>query len=125
LFHFDDPALAVASSSGVIQQQGRSFTHGYELHLEQATLQFEMAVTKGTAPTLIPLTIYRKDGRVQQPRLSGGDPIDAFVGELREIQQAIKANKPSPVLAAELARDAIRLCHRQTQSVRRQRMTKV
>ena len=40
LFEFEDPALVVSCTGGVINQQGRPFTHGFEIHLEEATLPF-------------------------------------------------------------------------------------
>jgi len=33
VFQFDDPGLVVSSTCGVINQQGRPFMHGYEIHL--------------------------------------------------------------------------------------------
>ena len=40
-FFFDDPDLLVTATSGVINQQGRTFTHGFEIYLEKATLLFD------------------------------------------------------------------------------------
>ena len=40
----------------------------------------------------------------------GGDPIDAFVSELREVTHSITEGKSSEILGAILAQDAIRLC---------------
>ena len=37
-FRFADPDRVVTAASGVIAQQGRPFTHGYEIYLEKATL---------------------------------------------------------------------------------------
>ena len=45
-FFFDDPALVVTATSGVIAQQGRPFTHGFEIYLERATLLFDFAVDR-------------------------------------------------------------------------------
>ncbi|MBL8828451.1 MAG: Gfo/Idh/MocA family oxidoreductase, partial [Planctomycetaceae bacterium] len=46
-FQFADKDLAVTATSGVIEQQGRSFTHGFEIHLEKATIVFDFAVVAG------------------------------------------------------------------------------
>ena len=46
-FRFEDPELMVTAASGVIAQQGRPFTHGYEIYLEKATLLYDFAVIGG------------------------------------------------------------------------------
>ena len=38
-----DPPRMVTATSGVIDQQGRPFTHAYEIYLEKATLLFDYA----------------------------------------------------------------------------------
>jgi predicted dehydrogenase len=119
LFHYPGNDRAVAASSGVINQQGRSFTHGFEIHFERATMQYEFAVVGGEARLFVPLSVLEADGSVTVPTLAGGDPTEAFVGEIAEIGRCIEANESSRVLGAELAQDAIRLCHCQTESVRK------
>src|SRR5207247_329939 len=46
-FLFKDPQLSVTATSGVLYQQGRAFTHAFEIYLEQATLLFDFAVIDG------------------------------------------------------------------------------
>ena len=106
--------LAVAATSGVLGQQGREFTHAFEIHLERATLLYDFAVLGGKPVVNMPLTVLTADGRVEQPKLPGGD---AFVTELTEAARAIRTGRPSPLLDGELAMDALALCHKQTQSV--------
>jgi predicted dehydrogenase len=120
-FRFADRSLAVTASSGVINQQGRPFTHGFEIHLEKATLQFEFAVVDAKPKLLLPLTIYEADGKVLQPDLGDGDPVRAFEGEIAEIAAALGSKKPSKLLSGDLASDALRICHAQTESVTRRR----
>lgn len=118
-FIFPDPAVQVVAIGGVIPQQGRPFTHGFEIHLEQATLIFDMQVLVGqTDHTGIPLTILKPDGTTERPALGSGDPVDAFVLELAEAIRAAESNTPSPLLSSELARDALVICERETQSVK-------
>jgi predicted dehydrogenase len=118
-FQFADPALAVSAASGVINQQGRPFTHAFEIHLEKATLFFEFAVLADGQNIATPLTVLNSKGQVERPSLPAGDPmLAAFDAEIKEVARAIRSNTPSPLLSGELARDAIRLCHKQTQSVR-------
>jgi len=124
-FLFNDPALMVTASSGAIGQQGRPFCHAYEIYLERATLLFDFA-TIGKKPALAtPVTLLRNDGRVTRPKLISGDPLDAFARELTEAVRSVRARKASSLLDGELARDALILCQRQTQSVRRGRCVRV
>ncbi len=117
-FLFDDPDLAVTATSGVIAQAGRPFSHGFEVQFEQATVCFEFSVL-GDEPTVsMPLTVLADDGSVQRPELGSGDPIDSFTQEIDEVLTAIETGQPSPLLAGDLARDALVLCHRQADSLR-------
>lgn len=126
-FQFADPQLAVSASSGVINQQGRPFIHGFEIHLEKATLFFEFGVLAGDVGNMVtPLTLLTADGKVVRPELPAGDPmIAAFVAEIDEVAKCAAANRPSALLGGDLARDAVVLCHRQTESVRTGRVVKV
>jgi len=120
-FYFDDPNLLVTAASGVINQQGRTFTHGFEIYLEKATLLFDFAVIGDQALTTMPLTVLDAKGKVQRPELGSGDPVDSFTSELSEAVRAIRSGQPSPLLNGELARDALILGQRQTQSVLKQK----
>lgn len=122
-FQFEDPTLIVTATSGVINQQGRPFTHGYELQLEKATLHFEMAAFKDS-PEVMPLKVLTANGRVIRPKLSGDMP-DAFVDEIKEVVRCVTADHPSSILAGDLARDAIILCQKQTESVQKGKAVKV
>ena len=78
-FLFDEPKM-VSAASGVINQQGRPFTHGYEIYLEKATLFFDyMAMPKAkTGDVVLPLTLLTDDGKVTRPKLGSGDPSDGL-----------------------------------------------
>jgi predicted dehydrogenase len=119
LFGFADPSLVVGAASGVINQQGRAFTHGFEIHLEKATLQYEFAVIGGEARLILPLTVYEGQGRVLQPALGDGDPCRAFDGEIAEIVKSLESGRPSSILSGDLARDAVSLCRMQSEAVLR------
>jgi hypothetical protein len=55
-----------------------------------------------------------------------GDPmLLAFDAEIKEVVQSIQSGNPSPLLAGNLARDAIVLCHKQTQSVQSRKTVKI
>ena len=122
IFDFDDSDLTIAASSGVINQQGRPFTHGFEIHLEQATLHFEYAGLK-SGDQLMPLKVIKPDGSVDLIDVGDGDPLNAFVAEIQDVVQAVRSETPVQSLSGAMARDAIRLCHAESESVReRQRV---
>ncbi len=119
-FSFDDPQLVVSATSGVIRQQGRAFTHGFEIHLERATLLYDFAVIDGKPELTMPLTVLTSDEKdnVLRPEVGGGDEITAFQAEIEEAARSIESGQPSAVLGGDLARDAIVLCHKQSESVK-------
>lgn len=121
-FLFEDPGLAVSATSGVIDQQGRSFTHAFEIYLEKGTLLYDFAVLDGQPRAIMPLTLLTRDGKTKPIALP---EVDAFAAELSVAAKAVKLGVPSPLLAGELAADALRLCHRQIASVKTGRVVKV
>ena len=121
-FRFADKDLVVTAASGVINQQGRPFVHGYEIYLERATLLFDSGGLIKEPAGAVPLSVLTDDGKVQRPKLRGGD---AFADELKEVIRSVRSNTPSKLLAGELACDAVVLCQKQTESVRRGRAVKV
>jgi len=124
-FVFDDPALTVTATSGVIDQQGRSFTHAYEIYLERATLLFDAAGLGKDWVVGYPLTVLTDKGRVSRPKLGSGDPCDAFVAEIKEVVRSLASGTRSKLLAGGLACDALVMCQKQTQSVQRGRSVRV
>ena len=66
-----DPPRMVTAASGVIDQQGRPFTHGFEIYLERATLLFDyMALPKlGDALTPLTLSDQRRPSDAAEARL--------------------------------------------------------
>lgn len=118
IFRFADPSLVVAATMGVINQQGRPFTHGFEIHFEQATIHFEFAALAGPqAAELCPLKVFTPDGQVLFPELGDGDPLRAFDREIQEVANCVAENRPSAILAGELARDAIEICEWQSRKI--------
>ena len=114
--------LSMTATSGVVAQQGRSFTHGFEIYLEKATLIYDFAVVQDQPTLNVPLTILGPGGKVMKPALP---EVDAFAAELTEATRAAKTGKPSEILAGGLAMDALVLCEKQTQSVRSGKMVSV
>lgn len=107
----------VSAASGVINQQGRAFTHGFEVHLEGATLIYDFSVIDSQPVLSMPLTMFTADGQTVRPELGSGDPVDAFVAEVNEVANAVTSGQPSKILGGDLARDALVLCHKQCESV--------
>jgi predicted dehydrogenase len=124
-FLFEDDALAVTAASGVIQQQGRAFTHAYEIYLERATLLFDFAVIGPDAVVAMPVTVLDHRGKVVRPQLGSGDPVDAFAAEMAEAARSVKSGRPSPLLDGSLARDALLLCAAQNKSVTSGKLVKL
>jgi len=116
-FLFDDPDLVVTAQSGVIDQQGRPFTHAYEIYLEKATILFDYAAVAGGLDTSIPVTLFEPDGTVTRPEIAGG-PVEAFKAELTEVTRAVTEGSTSPLLDGLLARDAMTICACQTESAK-------
>jgi predicted dehydrogenase len=117
LFDYGAADYVVEATSGTIDQQGRSFNQGFEIHLERATLTFEFAVINGRGRYLCEPMLLDSAGKAKPAKLAGGDPMDAFRAELVEVVACIAQNRASELLGSELARDAIALCHKQTQSL--------
>jgi predicted dehydrogenase len=124
-FRFNNRSLVVEATSGTIDQQGRPFNHGFEIHLERATLMFEFAVIGSTGRYLCPPTLLDNKGRVERPKMPDGDPMNAFPAELREVARAISDGESSDILGARLAQDAIRVCEAESASLASGRPTKV
>jgi predicted dehydrogenase len=125
-FQFADRNLVVSSTSGIINQQGRPFTHGFEIHFEKATLTFDLAVLAGGKLQITPLTLFDSKGQATEPKLPPGDPmLAAFDAEIKEVVRSVTRGKPSTLLSGNLARDAIVLCHKQTQAVRSGKTVKI
>lgn len=100
---------AVTCSSGAVAVAGRPFAHGFEVYLEKATLAYSGG----------PLTVFGVVGTTETPTFpNGGDPLAAFADELQAAADAVAGEKPSPLLSAQLARDALALCHREIESVK-------
>jgi predicted dehydrogenase len=114
-FDFADPRIVVGSLMGVVHQPARPFTHGFEIHLEDATIQFEFAGFSDNGETM-PVKLIDRSGNIVRPELGNFDPIDGFAAELLEVVMAIINGIPSPLLSGAIARDAIHLCQLQSRS---------
>ncbi len=108
---YDDPDLVVTATSGNIRQQGRQFTHGYEVQFEKATVFCESFNN-------VPVTVLNDDGTVEKPDLGSCDDVVPFANELTEALKAFTSGTPSPLLDGKLAGDALTLCYKEMESIR-------
>jgi hypothetical protein len=108
VYTYDDPQIAVSSMSGVIDGPGRPFTHGFELHFENATVHHEFAAFSDEAETM-PVKVVTRDGQVLRPRLPAADEIDAFVAEIDDMAKSVTDRKPAARLDGHRASNAIQL----------------
>jgi predicted dehydrogenase len=121
-FIFADRSQTVTATSGVVPQQGRSFTHGFEVYFERATLLYDFSVLDGQPTTSMPLTVLTSNGKVARPKLK---EADAFVLELTEAVEAVHRGTPSPLLAGDLALDALLICQKESISAWRGKAIKI
>ncbi len=119
------PNYTVEVTCGITNQPSRPFQHAFEIHCEKSTLMFDFAVIGDKASYLTPPTILPNRGKVRQPSLGDGDPMEAFHQELKAVTKAIRTGKPTGILEAAIARDAIYLCEKQKQSLNRGKAVKV
>ena len=114
---YSDSSLAVTSVSGGIAAEGMAFSAGFELYLEHATLLFNAGTVGGEWVVDRPLTVISR-GKATQPKLKGGaEWCSAFTSELQCAVDAGKAESAPRLLSAELARDALKICHAEAKSI--------
>jgi len=116
-FNYSEGGYLVEATSGVIEQQGRAFDHGFEIHFERATLLFQFAVIAGEGRYVCPPTLLDDSGQAHVVELGSGDPLDAFEAELRNVTEGVRKNQESEILNGKLALDAVKLCQMQAQSL--------
>ncbi len=105
---------ALSATSGAIAMPGRAFQHGFDLQFEKATVAYSSGG--------IPLTVFTKDGKIEQPALNfSSDPVDAFAREIQCAIQGIKKGEAPEPLCPILAREALGLCFQECQSVIQER----
>ncbi len=117
-FSTADPDVVLSACSGVIDQPGRPFTHGYEVHFEKATVRYEFAAFSDGESSLVPLVVFHADGSIEHPQLGDGDPVQSFVLEIDAAAAAVDDGQVHPALDGNIAADALRLCDAQLESVR-------
>jgi hypothetical protein len=123
---FDDPTLTISCISGGIAADALKFNHGFEVFLERATIQYDAGTYGSEWVVNRPLTLLTADGQVQQPDPGGGGSwCAAFTDELQAAVESVESGRAHPILSGELARDALRICFAEAESVRRAELVAV
>lgn len=116
-FSYRDYDYLVQATCGTTDQQGRAFNHGFEIHLERATLLFEFAVLNGEGSYLCSPTILDESGKAERVDVGDGGPLDAFAAELRNVIESVRKNQESEILSGWLAEDAVKICQMEANSI--------
>ena len=112
---YPDRDTSISVSSGWIAMPGLMFEHGYDVYLEEATIQYNSQT--GQAPTL-----YTKDGEKSQPMLQDQD---AFQSEIACAVACVEQGRASKMIDGESARRSLLLCLREAESVKTHRVVQV
>ena len=116
---FDDPDLTVSCISGGIAADGLKFNQSFEVFLEDATIQFDAGTYGDDWVVNRPLTLITNDGKITNPDPGGtGTWCAAFTEELQAAVDGVQAGEAPTVLSGQLARDALKLCLAEAESIR-------
>lgn len=118
VFTFEDSGVSACCTGGIIHQQGRPFNHGFEIHLEKATVCFEFAAHSDAADIIALKVLTDRDEVIRPVDLGDPDPVFAFVRELEEVTKCLNNDRDSELLAGNLARDAIAICEAEEVSMK-------
>lgn len=103
---FDGDKPCISCQSGAISAPGLSFEHGFDIYLENATIQYNNLFTGDN------LWLYTK-GEKQVVHPPGAEP---FVAQLQHALDCVAANEDSPDIAAPFARQALAVCFKEIES---------
>jgi predicted dehydrogenase len=97
----------ITAASGNLGMQGLLFEHGYDVYFQRATLRYNSGRGEG-------VELFTEDGGKQ---IADVTAPDAFVAELNAAVTAVRTGDGNP-LAAQTARDSLRLVLAEAESVR-------
>ena len=122
---YDEGEPAVSCVSGGIAAAGYQFGHGFEVYLEEATILYDAGTIGNEWVVDRPLTLVTGDGRAEGPDLPSepkpdpdGDWCAAFTSELQVAVDAVSGSGEPGALSGQLARDALKLCAAEAESIR-------
>ncbi len=123
---FDNPQLTVSCVSGGIAADGLKFNQGFEVFLDEATIQFDAGTYGSEWLVNRPLTLITNDGRITNPDPGGGGSwCAAFTDELQAAVDAVASGQEHPILSGQLARDALKICLAEAESIRTTRLVEI
>ena len=123
---FGEGGPSVSCVSGGIAAKGLAFGHAFEAYFEDATILFDACTLAGQWTVNRPLTVITNDGQATTPILSGGTTWCAgFTAELQAAVDSVTSGTPSPVLSGDLARDALKVCFAEAQSIASGQLTPI
>ena len=112
-------ACSSDSTSSAVSAAGLKFAQSFELFLDRATLQFDAGTYGEDWVVKSPLTLITDEGEIETPDPGGsGEWCAAFTDELQAAVMAVQSGEAPTVLSGELARDALKLCHAEAESIR-------
>jgi len=105
-YGYDDRDITVSSQCGAISSA--AFEHGYDAYFEEGTLWFNVLSDR-------PVTLYTPDGGRTEPEI---DFPEAFEAQLGYAVDALEDGTEPELVSAAAARDALRICHGEAESVK-------
>ena len=106
-YFYEGNKPCVSCQSGAISAPGLSFEHGFDIYLENATIQYNNLFTGDD------IWLY-SNGEKQIVHPPGLEPFEAQLGH---VINCVATNQVSPDIAAPLARQALAVCFRELESV--------
>lgn len=114
-YQFADSELTVASIGGDAAMPKWVFEHGYDAFFEKATVEYNSRWGK-------PPLLFTEDGKQREVKLKAVDP---FVAELQYAVDCVRKGQEPVLLSAESARNALLLCLKELESLRKGKPVKV
>ncbi len=115
---YEDSELAVSAVSGGIAAKAMQFAHGFELYFQEASLAYSAGTLGGEWVVDRPLTLFDQAGKLEHPNLNAGSEwCAAFTLELQAAVEGVKAGKSPQLLSGALARDALKVCYAEAESI--------
>jgi predicted dehydrogenase len=115
---YEDSELAVTAISGGIAAKALQFAHGYELYFQEATVAYSAGTMGGEWVVERPLTVFNQAGKLEHPELNASPEwCAAFTLELQAAVNGVQSGKAPQLLSGALARDALKLCYAEAESL--------
>ncbi|MCS7265936.1 MAG: Gfo/Idh/MocA family oxidoreductase [Armatimonadetes bacterium] len=114
-YQFADKEVAVTAVGGDAAMDSWVFEHGYDAFFERATVEFNSRWGK-------PPILFTEDGKQKEVKFKTVDP---FIAELQYAVDCVRKKEHPALLGAESARNALLLCLKEAESLRKGKPVKV